>query len=124
MSHNLQVWLESERELTSDERLWLDKLLSLDFPGREALAEQAKVAKVHGYCRCGCRSVNLKVPATAPRFPYSERVPVEMIVDSPPVLFLVHVVQGHLDELEVLRGDGVALDGPVPLDGARLTINI
>lgn len=125
MSHHLQAWLDAGRELTTEERAWLGRLLSQDFPGRDILMAQLQDAQVIGYCPCGCRSVNFKVPHERPAFPFAERIPVEMLVDYPPYfLFLLHVVEGYVDELEVIRGDSQPIHGPIPIEDARVTIYV
>jgi hypothetical protein len=45
------------RALTGPERAVLDALLSADFPGVEALREQAPDVQVVGRCDCGCPTV-------------------------------------------------------------------
>jgi hypothetical protein len=47
-----------------------------------------------------------------------------MVVDAPPVLFLLHVVNGYVDELEVLRGDSLPIEGHIPLEAAKVTVNV
>jgi hypothetical protein len=45
------------RALTGQERAVLDALLGADFPGVEALREQAQGVQVVGRCDCGCPTV-------------------------------------------------------------------
>lgn len=124
---HLQVWYEKPRELTSKESEWLERLMDSAVPCRAVLQEQIMHAQVVGECACGCKSKNLKVEATAPSYPYLERIPVEMTTHEPqkaPVMFLLHVVQGYIKELEVLRADSSPIDEEIDLSNTEILVNI
>lgn len=60
------VTVDDLRPLTSAESAVLALLLSVEFPGVDALRVQARSAVVVGGCDCGCPSIALEVPADAP----------------------------------------------------------
>lgn len=96
------------RDFTSEEATVLEKMLSADFEGKGALREQLSHTKVTGYCDCGCKSVRFACNPSASKYPFNERIPVEMEVmdeDGVPVLFLLHMISGYVSELEVFRAD-------------------
>ncbi|MBB6638290.1 hypothetical protein [Cohnella thailandensis] len=104
---HLQEWFEKERELNEFEIEILTLLLSKPFKGRNILKEQIVKTKVNGRCKCGCLSINLTVPHDINKFPHHIRVPVEINVKerNEPVMILLHVVDGYINELEILRAD-------------------
>jgi hypothetical protein len=58
---------ELPRPLLAEERTTLLALLNYaDFEGRDALLEQAELARANWLCACGCASVNLEVDSSAP----------------------------------------------------------
>jgi hypothetical protein len=123
---NLQEWFDQERDLTGEERRWVDRLLSGDDPALAVLRAQMAAARVTGRCTCGCPTVTLRVPESLPRFPGEQRVPVEMQVndvDGEPILFMLHVVDGYAQELEVLRADLKPVHGRVNVEAATVTVN-
>ncbi|WP_160680642.1 hypothetical protein [Clostridium sp. C8-1-8] len=75
---NLNFQLDNPRELTYEEREVLDKMLSVEVEGKEIIEKQLETAEVTGYCTCGCKSINIKVSNNAPKYPYPQRVPVEI----------------------------------------------
>lgn len=125
---HLQNWFRQERDFTEEEEVWLQKLLgSIDFPGRDALISQLKNAKVIGNCLCGCKTIDIKIDSVSPRFPYSIRVPVEMLVHndkSAPVVFYLHVIDGYIKELEVFKADSERISERIELDNAEVKVNI
>jgi len=96
------------RDLRPEERAWLQRLLLEDFPGRQALIEQAKVVKVAEECGCGCPSVVFALPGNVPKAEVLQRVPVEAEsrdADEMGLHLLLHVVNGVMRELEIYRED-------------------
>jgi hypothetical protein len=95
------------RELHSEERATLLALLNLaDFAGRDALLEQASVARAVGYCPCGCATVGLEVDATAPSAGKSYRpIPNEAeVLDADGEIvggIIVFATDGYLSGLEI-----------------------
>lgn len=95
------------RPLLAEEHATLVAVLThADFPGRDALVDQAETARVDGLCGCGCATVSLIVdrqlpPATGRRSP---------IPNSPSVIdgrgepiggVLVFIDGGYLTSLEI-----------------------
>ncbi len=109
------------RKLTAEERQFLDRLLELPFPGRDELRLQANAATAREIAEDGDNYGSLKLRAIAtPRAAVVQRVPVMALandVDEVPIEFLLHVVDGVLDELEILKLDGSPIvNRPKPLD--------
>ena len=50
----------------------------------------------------------------------------EVITESgkAPVMFLLHIVNGYINELEVLRADSSPIDDAIDLSNIELSINI
>jgi len=108
------------RPLTSDEHAVLDLLLSVDFDGATDLRAQARDATVVGRCDCGCPTVDLAVPDTAPTAGLLGRVsPVEGRVtahgDEAPGEIVLFLKDGRLDSLEYVYYDLVPTSWP-PID--------
>jgi hypothetical protein len=108
------------RPLTSDEHAVLDLLLSVDFDGATDLRTQARKATVVGRCDCGCPTVDLAVPDTAPAAGLHGRVsPVEGRVtthgDEAPGEIILFLKGGRLDSLEYVYYDLVPASWP-PID--------
>jgi hypothetical protein len=101
------------RELTEAERKILQALLGRPFPGSHALQQQLSSTRVRSECTCGCATLDLRVDA--PSLPLARvrtRVPVQALAtdrDGMGILINLHVVDGLLSELEILRGDGAPL---------------
>ena len=103
------------RPPTSSELALIDAFLSRDFHGVEALRVQARRVSVSPGCTCGCGTLDVHVPDTAPRSSASGPVPVVGTVigaegeEIGGLLLFVH--DGLLSSLEVY-GFG---DEPLPL---------
>ena len=116
-----------ERSLSNEERQWLDKLLSFDFKGRNIINEQVDFCSVVGYCGCGCRTIDLHVDRTLPKYPFEKRIPVEMIVtpeNEVPIVFYLHVVDGYINELEVFKADSSPINQEIAIDKAIVRSNM
>ena len=61
------------------------------------------------------------------RYPYPVRVPVEMRAfqkNSAPIVFLLHVVNGFIDELELITADSSKIDSAsITLDNVEYVVN-
>lgn len=113
------------RELTSWEREVVAKLLSLPFAGRDNLRVQLDGAWVVGEARSEITRLEFGVPETSPMASVERRVPVSAHAidsDGVAVLYLLHIVDGRLRELEFLRGDRGGL--PPELDPADLSVRV
>lgn len=101
------------RKLNEIERQWLDKLLAIDFKGKEILQRQISGAKVSFQQEYAFISIKFVLEDVAEKYPYRERVPVEMHAfqkESAPIVFLLHVIGGVVDELEIFPADSSWLD--------------
>lgn len=124
---DLRIKLDKPRKLSAEELQWMEKLLSVDFLGRDILVEQMSQCEVISFCGCGCKTIDLAVNKELPKYPYDVRVPVEMINDELeiPVIFALHVVKGYISELEVYRADSEAILSPInELSECKITKNI
>ena len=92
--------------------LILEKLLECQFRGRDELRQQLAFATVRPIDESG--SLALKV--TSPILAETEhRVPVEaeyLDADGVPIWILLHVVNGLLNELEIIKADGSTMQNP------------
>lgn len=104
---------QSRESLSADEQVILKVLLARDFPGSDALREQANHVSVIDRPEPNDPTAVLSVDRTATRPAKTEqRVPVEgeaVDEDGARLGILVHVVDGYLDELEFVRYDGKPL---------------
>jgi hypothetical protein len=116
-------WGEPSRAstpLSKREKDALDFLLASDFPGVEALREQAEVASVVGRCPCGCATIELAIDA-AQASPASshEPIPVEARTrdksEGGPLELLLFVRKGWLEGLEIVfYGNDIPTEFPAP----------
>ena len=124
---HMQINSCKERELRTEEKYYLEKMTSVNFLGRDILSDQIQSVKVVGYCNCGCRSIHLQVNRNLPSFQYKIRVPVEMIVESEediPIVFLLHIIEGYLDELEVFKADSSPIVGNIDIDNSNSKVSV
>ena len=100
------------REMGGSERRILDKLLSVEFPGRDELRVQAATALVSPIGADGVPAFVFKIDDEAPLAAVRGRIPVEALSNAIPgkvVHCLLHVVDGRLSELEFFREDGTQI---------------
>lgn len=116
--------MSEERPLTDLERELLLKLLENDFEGRNALREQI------GNCVAiptgdpdNYGSIYLKTLSNA-KSETTLGVPVEgeLLDGDSPVLVILHVKNGFIDELEILRADGNPLQDTLDPTDMEVTI--
>lgn len=89
------------RALRKEERDLLEFLLSADFPGRDALAQQSTELAVVCECDCGCGTVDLRGSDSAPKASTREPIPVEAYADGVDVLLFVR--GGSLRSMEIVH---------------------
>lgn len=95
-------------KLTEREKEWLYYLFENDFLGREILIEQLKNIEVTRESGEDYFSIKINVLGNTKLFPYCKRVPVEMICYqkiAAPIIFLMHVIKGRVDEIEIITAD-------------------
>lgn len=113
-------------ELTEPERQWLETMLACDFLHRDEIVRQIKNSELRRDYPGGYLSMRFHVDESEDPVYMSQRVNVSFLafhgksrsLAAPwPKDFLLHVVKGHVDELEVydVAGDGISpefrLDG-------------
>jgi hypothetical protein len=99
--------------LNNKEIQWIYKLLSVDFASKEILLKQINNATAIFSEDFSFASVKFSVESSTDKFPYNIRVPVEMRVfrnGSAPIIFLLHVIDGYVNELEILTADSSKID--------------
>jgi len=102
----------------------LDALLSVDFDGVEQLRDQARLARVVALCDCGCPTVSLTAPDTAPSAdlpnrlaPVWARVVTDGYKSTGEIVLLLK--GGRLDSLEYVFYERVPRSWP-PIDQIRI----
>ena len=115
------------RKLDEKELHWIDSLMSVEFQGRDILLKQLSKARVmykHGYSFI---SIQFKIEGEMELYPYRVRVPVEMRAfqqSSAPIVFLLHIINGVIDELEIVTADSTQIDANnIGLDRVEYEIN-
>lgn len=101
------------RNLNEKEQQWIDRLMNVEFQGRDILLQQFSKAKIIYIQEYAFISIKFKVEGDVEPYPYRVRVPVEMRAfqqSLAPIIFLLHIVNGIIDELEILTADSVQID--------------
>lgn len=96
------------RELYEKEQKWIDSLLAVDFKGKDILLKQISKAKVTYKQEYAYISIKFFLEGATELYPYQVRVPVEMRAfqkSSAPVVFLLHIINGIVDEVEIITAD-------------------
>lgn len=96
------------RELYEKEQKWIDSLLAVDFKGKDILLKQISKAKVTYKQEYAYISIKFFLEGETELYPYQVRVPVEMRAfqkSSAPVVFLLHIINGIVDEVEIITAD-------------------
>lgn len=100
-------------KLSKREKEWLNCMMQKEFLGREILIEQLEnieVIKESGFEFLSIKMFALQVNKL---FPFDIRVPVEMICHqktTAPIIFLLHIIEGKVNELEIITADSSFLD--------------
>jgi len=92
---------------------WIEKILCVDFMGREVLREQINHAYISFSQHHEYISIKFHMRENVPKFPYSIRVPVSLLAwqkNQIPINFLLHVKNGFIDELEIVAMDLQEID--------------
>ena len=96
------------RNLNTTEKKWIDKLLDIDFEGKDILAEQILKSQVTHKKEYAFISLKFEEINNVRKYPYPIRVPVEMRAyqdESAPIVFLLHIIDGLVNELEIISAD-------------------
>lgn len=105
----------------------VSRLLQEDFPGRDELRDQFRKAKVKNLnCEDKCPSFLIIPASSAPKSKVDIRIPVEASTkdgDGGPLEVLLHVVDGLLEELEVVKYGEADFIGPINPDLLEVKVN-
>lgn len=111
-------------ELSGLERSWLESLFLYDFPVRDGIIRQINNAKItRDYTDGYYLSMRFHVDKSEEPIEVETRIPVEMEVfedGAAPIAFLLHVIDGYVDELEIYNEYGEAIQPNLVLDGKRI----
>lgn len=113
------------RELTEEEIEWLNVITSISYKGVDILRLQIKNAKVISECKCGCKSIGLKIDESCPKFEYRINVPITMAStysDGCPVMFILHMKDGYIEEFEVLKADSQPITEPISMENVTFEV--
>jgi len=115
------------RNLNNIEKKWIDKLLDVDFKGKDILAEQILKSQVAYKKEYAFISLKFNVINNTGKYPYSTRVPVEMRAyqdESAPIVFLLHIIDGLVNELEVISADSSEIvESAISLNRVEYEVN-
>lgn len=117
--------VQNYRPLSELEQSIINRLLEKSFPGRDVLIKQARALSARSTEDTdNYGSVYLKT-SVKDKAPVDSRVPVEAVTqdtDGAEVLVLLHVAEGYLDELEIVKSDGSSLLGRINASEMKITI--
>jgi hypothetical protein len=105
--------------------LWLNKYMTHNFDGRDVFLKQLENAKYYLYNGPGYISVKFLVDPNREKYYAKHRVPMDMFafqVNKEPVEFLLHVVDGVVDELELYTADGSSVDDELTVDNVKYKV--
>jgi hypothetical protein len=114
------------RRLKPNETAILERLLEAPFPGRDAVREQisrSRVKLIDEY-HDNYGSLEFEV-AGGPKAPDDLRVPVNASAldsDGVPIEIFLHIVNGLVDELEIVKADGSPIIRPP--EASELTVRL
>ncbi len=114
------------RQLLKKEKDWLEKILSTEFKGRNILVQQVDNAVVDGNYNRGYISLKFSIERTIEKFSHDVRVPIELHAhrdNKVPIVFLLHVINGFIDELEVFNADSSDMDDEINIEGFNVYVN-
>ncbi len=96
------------------EKKWIYELFNVDFLGKDILMAQINsVININRTKRENFISLKFKIDNSVSRFPYKLRIPIELNLyqyNDIPVAFLLHLIDGYIDELEIYTMDGSTID--------------
>lgn len=115
------------RKLNIKEKKWVERLMEAKFKGRDIIINQLLKSKVICCQEYSFISLKFKVEGKIEFYPYNVRVPVEMRAyqtKREPIIFLLHIVNGIVDELEILTIDLAQIDAKnIELEKVEYEIN-
>lgn len=108
------------------EKTWLEVMLCVDFLGKEIILKQLDKAQISRDYNVGYISLKLKVDKNIQKFPYQIRVPIEMRVTGKydvPIVFLLHVIDGFVDELEIFSADSSPISSNICIERKEIIVD-
>jgi hypothetical protein len=116
------------KELTVNEKKWLELILSKNFLYREEVINHINRATIIREYTDYYLALKFQVKDIMPPIPTKIRVPVEMRVsekEQVPIQFLLHVVEGYVAELEVFKSDSSKINADLILidGGIEILVN-
>ena len=119
--------IEMYRNINEKEQKWINSLMNVEFQGRDILLKQFSKAKIIYYQEYAFISLKFKIEGEIEPYPYRVRVPVEMRAfqtSTAPIVFLLHVVNGVIDELEIITADSTQIDADsIQLEKVEYEVN-
>ena len=115
--------LEDISSLTNQEKNWLKEILSCNFQNKETVVQQLENATIYRDYTSGYLSMKFSVDKSIPAVKVTKRVPVEMHVfkdGKNPIVFLLHVINGYVTELEVYCADLSEIDSHIDIYDAKI----
>lgn len=114
------------RELNTLEKRILSKLLERSFPGRTEIREQIKKCRVRTLdeYKDNYESIEFKTDLSK-KANVESRVPVQGLTsdkDGVPVEFFLHIVDGFINELEIVKADNSPLVEKIDPEKIKVTI--
>ncbi|MDE7435259.1 MAG: hypothetical protein K2N01_05505 [Lachnospiraceae bacterium] len=109
------------------EQQWINSVMDVKFRGRDILLKQFSKAKIIYNQEYAFISLKFEVEGEIEPYPYGVRVPVEMRAfqnSTAPIVFLLHVVNGVIDELEIITADLTQIDADsIQLEKVEYEVN-
>ena len=119
--------IEIYRNIYIKEQQWINRLMDVEFRGRDILLKQFSKAKIIYKQEYAFISLKFKIEGEIEPYPCLVRVPVEMRAfqtSTAPIVFLLHVVNGVIDELEIITADLTQIDADsIKLEKVEYEVN-
>lgn len=99
-----------------------------EFPEKKVLQEQIKESYIKPNYNNNFISLKFYITSDLKKFTYTNiRVPVEMRVyerdNDVPIIFILHVIEGFINELEIYKADSSEIIDKFSFDGLEIIIN-
>jgi len=117
----------SNKELTEQEKYWLENMLFLEFPHQRSIIDQINCSRVSREYTPYYLSIRFAVSDSMPSIPIFNRVPIEMLLDSKehgPIHFLLHIIKGYVCELEIYCIDLSPINPNIYFQNSKIDIRI
>ena len=116
--------IEIYRNIYIKEQQWINRLMDVEFRGRDILLKQFSKAKIIYKQEYAFISLKFKIEGEIEPYPYRVRVPVAFQTSTAPIVFLLHVVNGVIDELEIITADLTQIDADsIKLEKVEYEVN-